>query len=234
MQSFVQRFSKRKGAAILAVAALVVCLPLGLRALTHETVYVDGSLAYYSVDDLFAGSTLVVSGTITGEPESLRVRHASADMETNFTDYTLAVEHVYRSQAAGETLTVRLYGGTAGNVTEIYSPAPQLAAGEEYLLFLNQPSMGGAFHTLGDYYYITGVTQGVFQEGTAGLYTSQSGDTLSPIQLAMTRSVPPVDSDSLREEFVENQQANLANGFITQEEYDAAIAGMNTYATVVD
>ena len=50
----------------------------------------------------------------------------------------------------------------------------------------------------------------------------------------MTRSVPPVDSDSLREEFVENQQANLANGFITQEEYDAAIAGMNTYATVVD
>ncbi|MFQ7139984.1 hypothetical protein [Evtepia sp.] len=107
-------------------------------------------------------------------------------------------------------------------------------AGEEYLLFLNQPSMGGAFHTLGDYYYITGVTQGVFQEGTAGLYTSQSGDTLSPIQLAMTRSVPPVDSDSLREEFVENQQANLANGFITQEEYDAAIAGMNTYATVVD
>lgn len=234
MQSFVQRFSKRKGAAILAVAALVVCLPLGLRALTHETIYVDGSLAYYSVDDLFAGSTLVVSGTITGEPESLRVRHASADMETNFTDYTLAVEHVYRGQAAGETLTVRLYGGTAGNVTEIYSPAPQLEAGEEYLLFLNQPSMGGAFNTLGDYYYITGVTQGVFQEGTAGLYTSQSGDTLSPIQLAMTRSVPPVDSDSLREAFVENQQANLANGFITQEEYDAAIAGMNTYATVVD
>ena len=102
MQSFVQRFSKRKGAAILAAAALVVCLPLGLRALTHETVYVDGSLAYYSVDDLFAGSTLVVSGTITGEPESLRVRHASADMETNFTDYTLAVEHVYRGQAAGK------------------------------------------------------------------------------------------------------------------------------------
>lgn len=33
---------------------------------------------------------------------------------------------------------------------------------------------------------------------------------------------------------MENQQANLANGFITQEEYDAAIAGMNTYATVVD
>ena len=116
---------------------------------------------------------------------------------------------------------------------ESRAPPPELA-GEEYLLFLNQPSMGGAFHTLGDYYYITGVTQGVFQEGTAGLYTSQSGDTLSPIQLAMTRSVPPVDSDSLREAFVENQQANLANGFITQEEYDAAIAGMNTYATVVD
>ena len=72
MKPFVPRFSKRKGAAILAIAALVICLPLGLRALTHETVYVDGSLAYYSVDDLFAGSTLVVSGTITGEPESLR------------------------------------------------------------------------------------------------------------------------------------------------------------------
>ena len=70
MKPFVPRFSKRKGAAILAIAALVICLPLGLRALTHETVYVDGSLAYYSVDDLFAGSTLVVSGTITGEPDS--------------------------------------------------------------------------------------------------------------------------------------------------------------------
>mgnify|MGYP000653544823 CR=1 FL=1 len=106
MQSFVQRFSKRRA------SHPGRCGPgglpaLGLRALTHETVYVDGSLAYYSVDDLFAGSTLVVSGTITGEPESLRVRHASADMETNFTDYTLAVEHVYRGQAAGETLTVR-------------------------------------------------------------------------------------------------------------------------------
>lgn len=233
MKSFVSRFPKRKGAAVLAIAALVICLPLGLRALTHETVYVDGSLAYYSVDDLFAGSTLVVSGTITGEPESLRVHHASVDMETNFTDYTLAVETVYRGQAAGETLTVRIYGGTAGNVTEIYSPAPQLTAGEEYLLFLNQPGMGGAFHTLGDYYYLTGVTQGVFQEDTAGGYTSQSGDTLSPAQLAMTRSAPPVDPAFLREEFVENQQTNLANGFLTQEEYDAAIAGMDTYATVV-
>ena len=180
MKSFVSRFPKRKGAAVLAIAALAVCLPLGLRALTHETVYVDGSLAYYSVDDLVAGSTLVVSGTITGEPESLRVHHASADMETNFTDYTLAVETVYRGQAAGETLTVRIYGGTAGNVTEIYSPAPQLTAGEEYLLFLNQPGMGGAFNTPGDYYYLTGVTQGVFQEDTAGGYTSQSGDPLSP------------------------------------------------------
>ena len=44
---------------------------------------------------------------------------------------------------------------------ESRAPPPELA-GEEYLLFLNQPSMGGAFHTLGDYYYITGVTQGVF------------------------------------------------------------------------
>ena len=52
MQSFVQRFSKRKGAAILAVAALVVCLPLGLRALTHETVYVDGSLEHADLECL--------------------------------------------------------------------------------------------------------------------------------------------------------------------------------------
>lgn len=233
MKPFVPRFSKRKGAAILAIAALVICLPLGLRALTHETVYVDGSLAYYSVDDLFAGSTLVVSGTITGEPESLRVRHASVDMETNFTDYTLAVENVYRGQAAGDTLTVRVYGGTAGNVTEIYTPAPQLTAGEEYLLFLNQPGMGGAFNTPGDYYYLTGVTQGVFQADAAGQYTSQSGDTLSPTRLAAARSAAPGDAPSPREEFVENQQANLANGFLTQEEYDAAIAGMDTYATVV-
>ena len=62
----------------------------------------------------------------------------------------------------GAVLRTLRVGGSEAASGRSAPGAPPTPAGEEYLLFLNQPSMGGAFHTLGDYYYITGVTQGVF------------------------------------------------------------------------
>ena len=148
----------------------------------------DGAPAYYSVDDPFAGST----GGLRhhhGEPELSRTVRFPRTWRLTYRSHP-AVEHVYRGQAAGKPHRP-LYGGTAGNVTEIYSPAPQLAAGEEYLLFLNQPSMGGAFHTLGLLLHHWRHPGGLSGEGTAGLYTSQSEILLSPTQLAMTHACHP-------------------------------------------
>ena len=69
-----------------------------------------------------------------------------------------------RGEHEKNELIVRINGGTAGGVTEVYTPSPELKIGEDYLLFLYQPARGGSFNTKGDYYCILGLTQGVFQK----------------------------------------------------------------------
>ena len=137
-------------------------------------------------------------------------------------------------------MTVRVRGGTAGGVTEICSPVPELNAGEEYLLFLYQPGRGGTFNTRGDYYYVLGLPQGTFQRATttaepqaSDVFTSQTGTQMTYEHILSRADEYPVDADYFRKEYLANQKLNLENGFITQSEYQKNIEDIDAYASVV-
>lgn len=125
-------------------------------------------------------------------------------------------------------------GGTVGNCTEIYEGSPAFEKNQEYLLCLYQPNCGGAYNTKGDYYYVCGINQGVFTRDDSGGYVSLSGETLPDSRLEPKFRNVSINGDYTRKEFVENQEKNLANGFITKEEYDAAMAQLNQYAEILN
>lgn len=124
---------------------------------------IHGILEEKTEDQLFEQSSLVVIGTVQDAGNAFQVKSSAGDL-CNFTDYTLAIDTVLRGEHEKNELIVRINGGTAGGVTEVYTPSPELKIGEDYLLFLYQPARGGSFNTKGDYYCILGLTQGVFQK----------------------------------------------------------------------
>ncbi len=200
---------------------------------------IEGTLAEKNDDQLFEQSSLLILGTVVGDAHAFQVKNA-AGKTANFTDYEIEVADTLRGSSEKTSVTVRVQGGTAGGVTETYTPEPELKTGEEYLLFLYQPARGGAFNTEGDYYYILGLTQGIFQKisGNAeplltDVYQSQSGFKITYGELIGRADDYPVDEQYFRTEYIENQKRNLASGFITQKEYDQLMENIDTYAVVV-
>ena len=233
IQMILQRSPKRKYLVSLLAVVLVVGGVFGLRALSHETVYISGLQEDKSVDDLFAQSSLVAVGQITGHSDAIRVQHVTEDNAVNFTDYTFSISSLVQGQPDTDTVTVRVLGGTAGNVTEVYEESPIFSDGETYLLFLYQPGMGGAYNTAGDYYYLCGVNQGVYTADSNGRYVSSHGEVLPLAQLSAANHTASVNETFSRDQFLENQRLNLANGFISQAEYDTLIGSMDKYAEVI-
>ncbi|MDR1156788.1 MAG: hypothetical protein LBK75_00555 [Oscillospiraceae bacterium] len=193
----------------------------------------QGLLAEKNTDDLFEQSSLVVVGVVTGISEGFQVRSPSGST-ANFTDYYISVSDAIRGATDEEIITVRVQGGTAGGYTEIYEPNVIFEAGDEYLLFLYKPGRGGAFNTEGDYYYILGLSQGVFSSNDSSQFVSQSGAILEQETLVSRAMEKPVDEEYFRNEFINNQESNLENGFITLEEYNEMMENLDIYATIIE
>ena len=139
-----------------------------------------------------------------------------------------------RGNDSDDELTVRVQGGTIGNVTEVYEHSPVLSGENEYLLFLYKPARGGAYNTDGDYYYILGLTQGTFVMDEEGDFISGTGVALPADDIAQyVNNAGPVNVNYFREEYIANQKRNLETGFITQEEYDELMDEIDEYATIV-
>lgn len=199
----------------------------------HETAYISGLLAEVSTEDLFSQSSLIVRGRVSGHSDAFQIQSPSGSV-ANFTDYYFTVDNILRGNYEPSTVTVRLHGGTVGNYTEIYEDAPTINEDTEYLLFLYRPGRGGAFNTEGDYYYILGLTQGIFVEESEGVFLSETGEKLTSNMFLSTIADVPVNENYFREQYIHNQQLNLENGFITQEEYDSRMANIDQYATIIN
>ena len=223
--------SMGKKAVPLVVVVLVLTWILLARFWATRTEYINGQLPEMTAEDLFAQSSLAVRGTVTEIGPSFAVESASG-MRLIYTDYTVAVAEAVRG-TAGETVTVRIPGGTVGRLEQIYTIGPELSIGEEYLLFLYQPNMGGGFNTAGDYCYVLGLTHGVLTSADGETWTDQEGQTLHLPQALAAYGSFPIDRDYARRTFVESQQESLAQGRITREEYDQRMAELEVYAVIV-
>lgn len=198
----------------------------------NDVLTINGILEEKTEDQLFEQSSLIVLGSVKDIGSAFRVK-SSTESFSNFTDYTLEIDNVLRGEYEENTLVVRVQGGTACGITEIYSPAPKLELGEYYLLFLYQPERGGSFNTKGDYYYILGLTQGIFEKENKDVYLSQNNYEITLEHVKNRANEYPVDKQYFRNEYIENQKRNLENGFISQSEFDTIIKNIDVYATIV-
>lgn len=151
-------------------------------ALTMENANPDrplttlsGSFPRHSEEDLMEMSALVVHGRVVGRTQAFTVENSFYGASTIFTDYFVEVYEVLRGEVDSTTITVRVEGGATSERTLITTFTPTFIRGGEYLLFLTVPS-GDAFDTQGDYYYIIGGSQGVFERNPIQRFSDGEGD----------------------------------------------------------
>lgn len=207
----------------------------GLVRYLHPTRYVQGCLAYRSIDDLLEDSAVIATGKITGQSEAFQVSHATTPSWTQvYTDHYFTTTNVLKGQPYADTVHVRIEGGTVDNYTEVYDCSPQLNQEDEYLLFLRRPTFGGAFETEGDYYTINGLIQGAYVLDSQGLYRNIETQEELPGKVFLSPHLDEeVDEGKARREQLEVYRENYESGFITKEEYDQCVAGMDLYGKIV-
>lgn len=216
--------------------------------------YKSGILEEYTYQDLVNDSPVVVTSHVVDVSEPFQIIPVSGAAPSNFTDVTIEVDEVLRGDVeVGDQLTVRVEGGQVEKLNVVVEESPEFNMGDDNLLFLYQPGMGGAYNTEGDYYYVLGLYQGAFYpensvdsvksmaEDVSTTYENREGtvidlNTLKTDLSKMTRSavVYAENENKFYEEFLDNQEKNLENGFISQEEYDELIQQANEYATIVE
>lgn len=120
----------------------------------------SGILAPYDFAKLSSHSALIVYGRVSKIHDSILLKDSYGGVSTH-TDVEIEPQQVFRGEAE-DKITLRLSGGLVdGRYTE-YPEQPELLLDGEYLFFLRQPDCGAGVYAKGDYYYLTGVSQGVF------------------------------------------------------------------------
>lgn len=161
----------------MTILASAVALVVALTGCTVHSSHGSRVALYDSVRELAADSALVVVG-------SVQASQVANDLDGlgSFTLADFVVDEVVTPEIAGsarpaeaptptvrpgETVTVRQMGDAAGA-----APAPFLAEGERYMLFLNPTLLDGP---AADDFYITGVTAGIYFATPQTLSQDSSG-----------------------------------------------------------
>lgn len=207
-------------------------------------VFVSGLLAYKSLEDLKTESTLVVHGRVTGVSEPFLIKPVNGGEPMYHTDYYITIIDTYRGEPGDtEEISVRVLGGS-GNKTGyemmvVSDSEAQLEKGEEYLLFLFQTKAGGGYSTKGDYYDVTGASQGAYVMADAGVFVHpDSGEKIVAdkfkAEMEEFNKTTPVDTDFYRNTLVENLNENLRTGGVSRESYNQMIKEMDVYAQIIE
>lgn len=123
-------------------------------------VSVSSAVQEYSLQSLSEFSSLIAYGKVTYIGKSFLLQNAYGGT-SSYMDVEIKPEHVFRG-TADETFTLRVSGGLAGNSYTNYEEEPELKLGESYLFYLYKPGYGGGVNGPGDYYYLVGLSQGVY------------------------------------------------------------------------
>ena len=197
-----------------------------------RTVMYTGTIVKRDLNNLFETSNLVALCTITSEPVSFYVQRADSGKDI-LSDQFAKVDKVIMGTPYNDTVVIRIPGGTVGNRTEKYEENPVLEVGKQYLLFLSKPDMGGSYNTVGDYYYVQGLKQGVYKVTGNNEFVSLYGEKITADSLVIPSTVSRDGIYSVREEYLRNQEHNLKNGTITRERYEQAINIVDKYAIIL-
>lgn len=200
---------------------------------TKPVQIISGSLLKITADDMLRDASVIAKGSLIGESSPFKIRQVNGDKSV-FTDYYFELQNVIRGEVApGERVSVRVRGGEAADYIVVDETSPNFAMDQEYLLFLQAPGMGGGYNTVGDYYYIMGVSQGIFTEESDGVYTSEHGEEINlaatPMAILESEPIP----DAILNYYLDALQKNVDSGFISEEEYNLYVAQADEYAAVI-
>ena len=208
---------------------------------SDENITINNYKAEVSKEEIIQASSLVVNGEIVGIPKTLKIAPVGGGDPSVFTDYSFNIDKVFRGNAKeGATITVRVQGGVKNDISVNIVDGIEFSVGEKYMLFLYQPNAGGWYNTLGDYFYPADIyKQASNNNGDSIAYISQANENDNLYLGEFTEKIVElnqrlnVDESFLAKKSVDGLKANLASGFITQEEYENAIKELNEYATIV-
>lgn len=198
----------------------------------------SGALKEFTYDDLLNNSTLIVQAKLTEKSDSFKIKPVFGETASIFTDYYFAVDDVLLGDFDSTTsLKVRMEGGRLDDQLLIAEEAPIFEKGEEVILFLYQPNMGGGYNTKDDsYYYITGLNQGVFYNEGDSIFVDCKNQRVSYANLKSATEkmgITPASRNRLHTNFIKNAKENLKTGMITQGDYDRMINEVDQYATII-
>lgn len=184
---------------------------------------------HYTQNELLQMSSLVVLGTVEEESEPFTIRGVSNIGEQLYTDYRVSVAETVRGITPdSETVVVRLKGNP-DDTSVVYEDEPILDVGSEYLFFLQKPDVGGGFNTTGDYYYVIGSRQGVYEKLDTAATLSADLDSVGNETMFMNQEellinesidggVLKVQKRSIGRDIISDSEANiLVWGELTQE-----------------
>ena len=143
------------------------------------TVEKEGVLEGYTYQDLLDKTPVVIMAHVKSVADPIQIMPVSGTTLSNFTDFTLTVDEVFRGDiSVGDEVVVRIEGGQTNGLNVVVEESPELSMNSQMLMFLYQPNMGGAYNTTGDYYYIQGVSQGAFvqAENNENSYVNYAGN----------------------------------------------------------
>ncbi len=149
--------------AIIVLGALIIVI-LGILYFTPTHAVISHALIEeQSVDKLMETSSLITEGKFIKKTKPFAVEGMKGEFQV-YTDYFFQPESILRGEDESNTLTVRMRGGRYDDIEYIDENSTVFEFGEKYLLFLRKVTIGGGTNTEGDYYYINGSYQGVYNE----------------------------------------------------------------------
>ncbi len=114
-----------------------------------KTITVSRIYPFMDVPELTQKADIIVVGTITKKLPSRWVRMYPQEEPGIYTDVVVEVEEYLKNPLGQKEVTVRLSGGTVGNVIQVTMDEVTLNLGEKVLLFLTK-DMKGNFVSWGE------------------------------------------------------------------------------------
>lgn len=160
------------------------------------TIGISGSLEEYSYNDLNNHADTILIGKVK---EILPSRWNSIDGQMNksaleinpgeliYTDIIISVDKYLKNSLSSDEVTVRVVGGTIGNITMSSDIEPSFESGEKVLLYLSNDTYPYTKDIGSEHFVVTGYVQGKFRltdDGKAVRYdkTVSQDELLSTIK----------------------------------------------------
>lgn len=203
-----------------------------------ETIIMNAGSPVYTLEDAVEQSGVILRGTVAARSEAFEVEHIYNGSTRLFTDYTVRADSVLRGDlTSGAFVTVRIPGGETETKKVVNQSVPDFDVGDSLVLFLYQPHMGGEYNTVGDYWYITCGTEGIYLASESEQLTKADGSK-TPSKEFLQRAAAlseqyPTDAYWQYHYNEKRMNNGLKTGEFTQAEYDEFWQRMNTYAKVI-